>query len=514
MEKTNHSSNQLPPLSSILKSDITKYQKFINHPEIKNTYKQGFLDAFFTFIDGISSKDPAKQEKILEMPSDYGMKNEFMIYNTIFESFLQVYGDTIVKSQNTSRFEQYQNIIRESEIDFIKQTKSDIAKAIDPQEIYKRYESYIQKYNIWFKEELELIGNKIGFDSKLNINNSLTINDILWLQDNSNQIQLRNEIIIAYLIEHPEICLDFIYQKEKEENKWSQKDTSLENIWSQKDTSLENNEIYNKIIKYLHKKDQLIELNIDKTQPFAIPICNQIDFEERYNALISFIGSSWQNPDLWYITDIKHKTWQIHNIKSYFINKDKQSVSILEYIEEQLTIDNEHKQEWDNENDPEYNENDPEYNENEPDEEEEFTYKSNFSDDDITRADIEMAAGIIWNDIEDSEYQSRVKIINNITQILPKYFRLNIYLGINNEHELPSITIQADTYINEFDDEWNRIKTSKKIDPIIIKPTFCILDNDRSFDDYIQDFINFMDNLSPDYDCLKMLWINLDNDTD
>jgi|GEM_PF-5855938 len=53
--------------------------------------------------------------------------------------------------------------------------------------------------------------------------------------------------------------------------------------------------------------------------------------------------------------------------------------------------------------------------------------------------------------MQDTEYYSKLRIIDDIVQQLPRYYKINLYLGIHNTYELPSITIQVDEYKNEFD---------------------------------------------------------------
>jgi hypothetical protein len=90
-----------------------------------------------------------------------------------------------------------------------------------------------------------------------------------------------------YLLENSEICSDFIAKKDKEE---------LQNSPNQ--IQVENEQIYDIIINHLDKQENPIKLHIDETQPFALPICTQVDFEERYASLLLFIGAHWQISNL------------------------------------------------------------------------------------------------------------------------------------------------------------------------------------------------------------------------
>jgi hypothetical protein len=51
------------------------------------------------------------------------------------------------------------------------------------------------------------------------------------------------------------------------------------------------------------------------------------------------------------------------------------------------------------------------------------------------------------------EYEEECNIINQITNKLPRYYKMNIYLGIDKEEDLPTITVQVDEYINQYDNE-------------------------------------------------------------
>jgi|GEM_PF-4139807 len=170
LEPKNHNEvdqNTLLPLSKRLKSDINRYQKFINHPNVRGFYTTDALNAFFDFLDIVSSKDSEKQELMLEMPCDYELRNEFMIYNAICGTFLDIYGDTIHTLDEDNWFGFYQKILFKSEIDHIKQTQAEIAQLSDPQRIYEQYEKCLIEYEISFDEQCDTIGVHSGYDKRM-----------------------------------------------------------------------------------------------------------------------------------------------------------------------------------------------------------------------------------------------------------------------------------------------------------------------------------------------------------
>jgi hypothetical protein len=474
MENLNHLSIQLPPLSNRLKSDTIRHDKFINHPNL-TLYKREAFEAFFGFLDSISVLGPDKQFDALELPSEVGSKNIFGIYNDIFDAFLSIYWDVVEHGdyntitnnkqyQKKMGFELYQNILFKSEIDFIKKTQQEIADLSDPNIIYQHYESYLKKYDVTFDEQCDFIGQQIWHDTRILWTNSwLSITDIIdTLADLSDEnkewhpLFVHNTYFKPFLLKNIQICQDFIAMKDIEESQEEEKNDVIN--------------VYNQIIEHLQKQDQPIKLNINQTLRFTLPICTQLDFEKYYNHFMSVVWARWNFPILWYSTNIKYKPWEIHNIEYKFTDSKDKEISISDYLEYQLAIDD---------------------------------WREAWSEDDDLEDDLE--------DDPQTWYQSYLKIINKTTQALPRYYKMEIYLSIDDVSGFPCFTIQVDEYVNQFDQEWNWINSIKKPKSIITKPTFYILDNDRNADEYMQDFVNFMDRLSSDYDCLNMLWITQKN---
>lgn len=460
MEHLNYWLDQLPPLSHRLRSDKINYNKFINNNDLRSTFTIEFIESFFWFLDIIAEQEDIKQQYLLlEDPMGAWYKPEFWLYMTIFERFLQIYGENIQCSTAQSWFEKYSDIVLQSEIKYIKQTQKEIAEILDPPAIYNLYQIRLIECLTTFEEQLDFIGSIIGYDKKLlGESKSLSIIDILgiykyeqWEQAiNNHESWINQQLIKPFLIQNSYICKEYIQQMDQKElEKEFEKDDNIKK--------------YETIINHLNKKPQPIQLDIDQTQSFSRPICTQDDFEECYNDFTLLAGRYWNEPIYIYPKKYRSKVKPINAIKDVKFEREGKSVSIRDYISNLLIKYNQEE----------------EY-------EEEYEEKV-------------------------SEYKEKCNIINNITNNLTRYFKMNIYLGIDNNEALPTISIRVDEYINQHDSTWNHFTTEKKPKSIIIKPTFCISSFDRSHEKYMIDFINFIEALSPDYDCLKMLWITEKN---
>ncbi len=511
MENTNHSSNQLPPLSNMLKWDTNRYQKFINHPEIKNTYKQEFLDAFFEYLQYVSQySSQEEQNNILENPLEADFVPEFGIYMTIFSVFLEVYGSNIVSSQTQNRFNQYHNIILQSQTQYIKKTQQEMAQVLDPKYLYNIYESYLQKYGTTFTEQCEFIGQHIWYNKRelwaewwlsiLDITSTFKELDKTEQEQYCSNIQQR--YFKPYLIANSSICQKYISSKDTEK--------------SQQEINNDATNIYKTMIDHLSKQEYPIKLRIDETFVFTRPILNNVDFDRLYHELLSFIGNEWNDPEYIYLDTYKTKNSPINAIKFSYTDEGGNLLSPMDYITERIVA-------WYEEIDDNEDEND---NEDDEDDSIEQLIQStkNIDESNLTNEELNEISDVVWWYIEERSGESeedeedskkyQIKILNQVRRELPKYYQLDLYVWFDQEELLPTFTIKLNQYTNKFDEKNERSSVALSPKPIITKATFCIGYEYTDPNRYISHFVNFMDNLSPDYDCLKMLWVNPDNTTD
>ncbi len=434
-------------IGSILRWDIDKYNKFINHSLLSHIYRVEFLDSFFGFIEYLQDFDEKTQLQIIENPTENNINQNFGIYYEIFETFLQIYGN---KKDKKDRFQNYLNIINVYKKTFLQKLKNEILNILKPKYIFDTFQKNIQKCWIWFEWILEIIWEEIWYDAILG-KSKLTINTINWLlQDNDisedKNIMINNiyeKTIKVFLLDNIYICQNYNNKIEHEEN---------ENF-IESNIFIEYDEIINKL--KLQKKPVCLQLY--SWSRIMSPILNESDFDQIYNTVIGIISLCFNSQYFVYSNKYPLIKWIVNPIKHEFESLDWEKIWLLDFIniKVQTFLEN-------NEDNIYYKE-------------------ENLSDDDC----------------KDILHEVRIQ--------LPTYYQLDWYLSIDEEIKLPIIILSLNLYENIFDGDNNWIWYKKNLMPILSKQWFTI--NCQNQSDYIIDFVNFLKSLCTDWDILKSLWM-------
>lgn len=501
-------------LWSTLKSDNIKYNKFISKLSYK--YNPNFLNNFLDFLWNISTKSKDEQKFILTNPELYNYDKSFAIDKIIFTEFIYLYWEYW---DIDDKYEIYFDLISKIQTSITVEVKSNINNAINTEQFYNKYRETLDNINIWFEEELKSIWNIIWQDKRLLWENSwLSINDILEIRNdlllengdiaNFEQNQISN-YIKPYLLKNIYICQNILINLKWI---WQKIINNLESTYPNTEDGIETKriseeKIYTTIVENLSKRKQPTRVRYDETYRFARPIINNIDFERLYLNFISFVYNHFG--DAKYIYDYENqdnKVWNIENITYYFTDitsKQKtEKISPIDYIDKLTNKKQNTDNSWKKQNNSEKYTNI-----------DRSTLDATIKDDiiediwlqinqreDETNQEIEKHEESIVNELE-SLYKVRLE--------LPKYYQIAIYISYNHKEKLPNIILQLDLYENIFDKNKNREKVLQYPKPIIIKPSFCIDDSKTLTQEYMQKFIWFLDKLSPDWDCLSILDINI-----